>query len=326
MSDRCARITLLLALVPLVTGAGGVFLSVGLGDGHVSSIAGTIIALGCAILIWRKYVRWSVLRSTSTFGLMLLTVVQAVLWQPLWAIGGCGMRDFLCFGQSLAMLGLGLAGAFVLWWSGILSGCDWRAMRGAARRLVMTPDAVRLVIGIALIPLLPGVFVIEMLALQAFTGGLWSEDLRAFAAYEVCIAVAIGVWWLLWLRVIQWNARRRTATLCLAMVLVVSPVLVIWQPVLTLGAFGDTWRIFCYLAPLFAWALWLAGTAWAWRSARQLTTGRLTQATDAEAMALCPTCSYSLRGLREVRCPECGWASTVDDIVERSLDRALAVP
>jgi hypothetical protein len=326
MSDRCARITLLLALVPLVVGVWGVFLSAGLGDGHISSIAGTLIALVGAILIWRKYVRWSVLRSTSTFGLVLLMVVQVVLWQPLWAIGGCGMRDLLCFGQSLVMLGLGLAGAFVLWWGTTLKRGNWRIGTSAAGRLVMTRDAVRLAIGIALIPLLPGVFVIEMLALQAFTGGLWSEDVRAFAAYEVCIAVAIGVWWLLWLRAIQWNARRRIVTICLATILVVSPVLVIWQPVLTLGAFGDTWRIFCYLAPLFAWALWLAGTAWAWRTARPRLLHDFADAANAESLALCPTCGYSLRGLREVHCPECGWASTVDDIVERSLDRALAVP
>jgi hypothetical protein len=79
MSDQCARITLLLALVPLVVGTWGVFLSVGLGDEYGSSIAGTIIALVAAILIWRKYVRWSVLRSTSTFGLVSLTVAQVVL-------------------------------------------------------------------------------------------------------------------------------------------------------------------------------------------------------------------------------------------------------
>ena len=33
----------------------------------------------------------------------------------------------------------------------------------------------------------------------------------------------------------------------------------------------------------------------------------------------CGNCGYSLVGLREVKCPECGWQSTVDEAVRRGM-------
>ena len=41
-----------------------------------------------------------------------------------------------------------------------------------------------------------------------------------------------------------------------------------------------------------------------------------------EAELICPDCGYSLRGLREVHCPGCGWQSTLDDVVAHALSEA----
>ena len=83
---------------------------------------------------------------------------------------------------------------------------------------------------------------------------------------------------------------------------------------------------FCITSPLFAFALWLAGTAWLWRNRHPHALVDPLSGIGVEDVARCPTCGYNLRGLREVRCPECGWASTVDDIVQRSIVGTLAVP
>ena len=115
-------------------------------------------------------------------------------------------------------------------------------------------------------------------------------------------------------------------TIYLAIAFLVSPGLLLWNPTLSSGPFVESWRVLCWLLPVFAWALWLAGTAWTWRSSQARISGEFAGSVAIEVLVRCPACDYSLRGLHEVRCPECGWASTVDDIVERSLDRVLAVP
>jgi len=40
---------------------------------------------------------------------------------------------------------------------------------------------------------------------------------------------------------------------------------------------------------------------------------------DMSEFVRCGSCGYSLVGLREVRCPECGWQSTVDEAVRRGM-------
>jgi ribosomal protein L37E len=88
-----------------------------------------------------------------------------------------------------------------------------------------------------------------------------------------------------------------------------------------LGEIADAVR---NMLPFFAAALWLAGTAWSWRSlGLHVSAATLAGTTDMEQWLVCPRCGYSLIGLREVRCPECGWNTTVDDVVRRSLFEAL---
>ena len=40
---------------------------------------------------------------------------------------------------------------------------------------------------------------------------------------------------------------------------------------------------------------------------------------DMSEFVRCGSCGYSLVGLREVRCPECGWQSTIDEAVRRGM-------
>ena len=66
-----------------------------------------------------------------------------------------------------------------------------------------------------------------------------------------------------------------------------------------------------------AYLVWLGGTPFAWRETmaergERLRTGGVAEGRDA---VRCPTCGYNMAGLREARCPECGAAYTIDQLV-----------
>jgi hypothetical protein len=318
MNDCCARVVLLLA--SLVLGFVAWFPALAAGkDYRTASIAGTVTSLILAIAVWRKYVRWTVLRSSSSLGVVLLVLAQVLLWRPLWGIVGCGRNEELRTAQSLATLGLGLIALVLLWWGQLLSGHPRSFPDGLLRRLRMTPNAVRLTVAIALVPFLPGVFFIGAYALRDF-GPSWSDEIVACLCYEACAAIAVTVWWRLWRQAVEWNHRRRVATWALTAVLLASPAVVLAARWPVFSPWGDVWMLTCWLAPVLAGALWLAGTAWVWRSSgppRELAFAG--GAAAAEALARCPRCDYSLKGLHEVHCPECGWAATVDELAGHML-------
>ena len=82
----------------------------------------------------------------------------------------------------------------------------------------------------------------------------------------------------------------------------------------------QTWRPLQYSAPFLALAIWFAGTAWLWRKRESPV---VFAASNTEHVS-CPQCSYNLKGLKEVHCPECGWTSTVDQIVKLAFENAAA--
>ena len=222
MSDCGARVVLLLASLVLAPFAWFSAMAVG-NDWRMASLAGTVTSVILAVVIWRKYVRWTVLRSSSSLAVVLLVVAQVFLWRPLWAIGGCGMDDALRTAQSLAAMGLGLIALIFLWWGGFLWKHTRRSVANSIlRRLRMTSNAVRLTVGIALVPLLPGLFFIGVYALQDF-GLSWPEDVYICLCYEACAILAVIVWWLLWRPVVEWNRRRRVLTGLLAVAFLASP-------------------------------------------------------------------------------------------------------
>ncbi len=332
MSDRCARIMTMLALAPVAVGLWFVLLP--LADTvlpwpgapvrsmfQIVALPCTLLWLAGAVWIWRRYVRWTVLRTLSTPALILLSIAQVFYWQPIYPVSGCGRDDEVCTAQSLAVAGIGLLLLLPLWWRG-----RRRSTGGTARvaRLKMSANAVRLLAMIALVPLLSGLFFLALFLQRDLLGT--TEETAIFFAYLLGACSLIAVSLLLWRRAVIWDRRRRVMTMILALVLVASCATVF---IVTSPWSGPSWQqsltLLCYTSPLFTAALWLAGTArlWRGRGGLSLEAGQYASGT---LEPRCPECSYSLRGLREVRCPECGWSSTVDGIVERTLAEAAEVP
>ena len=50
-------------------------------------------------------------------------------------------------------------------------------------------------------------------------------------------------------------------------------------------------------------------------TARRLLRGRPVLGADHQVRVRCPTCGYSLIGLRDLRCPECGTTFTIDELI-----------
>lgn len=77
------------------------------------------------------------------------------------------------------------------------------------------------------------------------------------------------------------------------------------------------------LGPLLVVGFYLIAIAFLWRD-EQVYVARGMEI-NGEPLAVCPQCSYSLRGLREVRCPECGWSATVDEFLSNVIRQAADV-
>ena len=177
----------------------------------------------------------------------------------------------------------------------------------------MTPNIVRLSIGLALIPFLPGMFFLIGVTFEKQVG--ISADTSLFSAYQGCAIIAVCAWTLMWRRSVRWTRSLVWWTVLSALPLLITPIIAIRNgSVPVLDALYK-------LSPILALGIWFAGTALIWRRPND----RIAIADDAKLAApTCPTCEYNLTGLREVRCPECGWASTVDDIVLRHLARVAS--
>lgn len=311
MNDRAMRIGLLLGVIPAVFYIGWV-ISAQTSSCEVGCFCATLISCGLVLWIWRPYVRWSRGAALKIGAITLLMFGQILFWRPMWATTGCGKEAYdniQCLSQTAILLAGWCVGCALSWWGALL----WRRVRRSTNiptaRLTMTPNIVRLSIGLALIPFLPAVFCILFIALDKF-GGL-SGNGSWFVAYEFCALIAVCTWTFLW--------RKSALPLIGRTALVALPILTTPFAVFLYSSSPVIDSVY-KLSPIIALGIWFAGTAMLWRRPEE----RITVTGDAESAApTCPTCNYNLTGLREVRCPECGWASTVDEIVQRHL--ALAI-
>lgn len=329
MNDRAYRICLLQALVPFVV---GVFVcsrsltnlfSLQIQDLQAAFFVASLTMCLGVTAIWRNYVYWSKFRWLSTGAVTLLVLVHLVVWSPILRSPARFPMYWLRIGQSASIAGLWCFACNYLWWAGALTPARLGKPRGRLiGRFAMSPDTVRLTIGAALIPFLPGLFLFALGAIATVRSSSGTRDEAAWAALQLCSATAILVWFYLWRRKIQWTPRRKGITLVLAGLLAFSP-LSIFIPYGLASAGSRSWvellEALRWSLPFLTAAVWFGGTARCWRDLPLDSQNNERTGHESLFTVRCPKCSYNLTGLREVRCPECGWTSTIDDIVNRSL-------
>lgn len=289
-------------------------------EGQFGCLLGTIFASLSVLSIWRRYVRWTGLRVTSTVALTILMITQVLLWKPIWSSTQCAVEEHLRFGQSTSCLGLWSGTCSLIWWGGLLFKKVHARHLGSTWRNPMNAQSVRLCIAWSLTFFLPGLYFVIWGGLKIFTS--YQDKTETAICYEVCGLVAVLTWLLLWRSRVLWNPRTATVTLLLVATVLIAPLTVLAprSPASLQGSrLMPLYEVFRYLTPLFAAGLWFAGTAWLWRSDRTDLPAGLDSDSDMSAFVRCGDCGYSLVGLREVRCPECGWQSTVDEAVRRGM-------
>ena len=134
------------------------------------------------------------------------------------------------------------------------------------------------------------------------------EYVAIFVAGGATMAFAIFYWVLLWRQAVEWTQWRviGTALAVLGSVGIAALLALLfmlyddWEPGAVLGTF---------LAPI----TWLVATVMIWRE----TPGERAKRANAfgNRVIFCPRCSYNLTGLHEARCPECGSAYTLDELL-----------
>lgn len=302
---------------------------------QLASLVSTLVFCGVWWLIWRPTLLHDPRRFTLTLALAALIIGQVLVWHPMWHSTSCAADDVLRTAQSLTDLGLWCLGFALTWWG----GRRWREIRRTSFIRIdtntkgghlMSPGIVRLAVGFALIPLLPGVFFIVGQAMDHFAN--IGNDETLACAYASGAILAVGIWWLVWRRAVNWTSRRKERTTLLVIMMALAPL----APFIAETNI-DWIDSIVTVIPLLALAAWFAGTAHLWRLAPgempatyhgilHATADAANNAASLESTVTvtCGQCEYNLRGLREARCPECGWTTTLDALVQRSLAACLA--
>lgn len=276
-------------------------------------VVGTLLSMFWLVIVWRPFIPRTLRRASAVGMLAILVLTQVLVWQPAWAASGCADDYILRQSQSLGLGGLWWIVTPLIWWGvralyavpAPLAACERRSR-------TMSPAMLRLTIGLGLIPFLPGVFWFVAVFADDVLGLV--DAWVIFTAYQFCAVLAVAIWIALWFRSIPRTGPRRTATVLLLLAVLFSPA-VIWIGV-PAGGFVES---LCAMFPVFMLAAMFAGTALLWRAPDVPNPADTLIADHLTRVLVCPSCGYSLRGLREVRCPECGWTSDLDEVVARSV-------
>lgn len=288
----------------------------------------TLLMAGATPVIWRLYVvrtRRGLVLTLALSGAMLANVVA---WQPLLPVGGCGAAEIMIASQSLVLTGVWLGGCVFAWWGGLCLARSpvLRSLVHGSR--LMSADVARLLVCLSLFPLLYGLAGLYLMTEQYVAGDTneWSHARALLLVHALAVAVPVA----LWRRRVRWTRTRVLGTLLLAGLFLASagaPLYALWLSGWEATTTSPAWQPFGALldaSPLLGQALWIAGVACLWRyGARETPPGLKHAALDVHLLARCAACQYDLRGQREIRCPECGWASTVDELLSAKLGQAL---
>lgn len=176
----------------------------------------------------------------------------------------------------------------------------------------MTHTIARLILAMLLLPATGAVFVVLFVTLVAGGGGGGPPSVgRLLLFWSVVYAFIAAYWLLLWRGVVRWTRRRVGLTLAGSVAALAAGA--------ALGAVASALNR--QIPPPIAVMIggggvpiaWVLLTVLVWRETPRERLERLA-ALGGPAVA-CPICGYSLAGLYEPRCPECGSRFTLDQLV-----------
>lgn len=152
---------------------------------------------------------------------------------------------------------------------------------------------------------------------------LIDENAAVVAAFSAAPLLGAAAWLAVWSRVIRWTARRWGSTLIIAAAVVVLDAIVAWA---SNTIFRGGWPDWSFVASMVNILIGLSGwigCLWVWTETPRERFQRLQHAESGGGM--CPVCRYDMRGLTNLRCPECGGRFTLGE-VQDAHRRAEAPP
>ena len=174
----------------------------------------------------------------------------------------------------------------------------------------MTRTVARLILAMLILPCTGVVFLLLVLAILVPAGGPPAVG-RLLLMWFLLYAFVGAYWTILWWDMVQWNRRRVALTVGATVLSLLGGVAV------ALGSLALYPMLLLPPAVLIGGGTvpitWVLSTVLIWRETPAERLARLT-AHGMPAIA-CPLCGYSLAGLTEARCPECGASFTLEQIV-----------
>ncbi len=250
------------------------------------------------LFIWRRFVLWTAGRKVWTSIVALVPFVQVIVGRPWWD-AGCVTEDVLRLGQEHIGIGLWIWLVIWIWW-----GCERlrlsRSQSNSGPWSKRMDRLTRTVVGcIAVIPVCFSIACIAYAVAEDLLN--LSDNMDLVLAYGVSACTCLIAWWLFWRRHVVWSKRVVARTLLLWLVCMPVPIAIMPFMATDLGIVGVTfWNL-----PLIGWGVWIALTMRIW----PLQTSSFHDIPDGPK---CLKCGYSLRGLSNTKCPECGDEQTLD--------------
>ncbi len=165
----------------------------------------------------------------------------------------------------------------------------------------MSPTVKRIVCAIGSIPVVFGLFLITMIALESAG---WRVPKHAATALGIVAVPACIIWCVIWRGAVLWSGATKLRTLGLAVICMGIPIVACYLLVdQGLGFWSDVSGAF----PVIGWGVWMVVTLRSW----PLATAAVPQFVG---MPSCLRCGYLLTGLTATRCPECGDEPTIDEL------------
>lgn len=176
----------------------------------------------------------------------------------------------------------------------------------------MPATVARLVLAMLILPATGAVFILGMLVVASQnTGGPPASGLLLLL-WAIVYSFIAAYWLLLWRGVVSWTPWRIRWTLLGSLASLLCGLGVgLASLAITGGQMPPPFAILIGggVVPI----VWVLMTVLTWRETAEERARRLW--TDAAAPIACPLCGYSLAGLREARCPECGSQFTLDQLL-----------
>jgi len=257
----------------------------------------------------------------ATIGWSGLLFVNLVIFRPIFSTGQCGFKEMLRGGQTILFDGCWIALCFLCWYgASCVFGSKRQRKLNQAKGDNMTRSGARMAFCFSLCFLLPGVLFVTFVVLDEFTS--LPPDAAAAVSYWISILLGMAIWIAVWRKTVKWTRNRINRTILASLPLLSCP-LIVWTG---LADLGEAYGTFALVQPLIVVGLWIAATALIWRDSEEPSerlaeklAGAHDQLIDMANHVRCAKCDYSLMGLSEVRCPECGWTSTVDAVVNDAI-------